>query len=126
MNGFDYYQMPDGDRDGMLQGSLDESSQHIQPTNEMPATKDHPILLLKKYCYKPENIQQKDETEYESDFQGSLQGMNMDKIDKALGIGGGDASSAVKVGHPSCVAMAAEIALPKRVKPWSFWKMSQM
>lgn len=115
LNGFDYYQVPESERDGMLQAFLVESGNHIQPTNEMPAIKDHAIALLKKYlyCYKPEKIQHKNEDTLKKEFQGSLDGMNVDKIDKALGIGG---DPQVKVEHPTFVAMSAEMKVIQTAK----------
>eukprot|EP00438_Fugacium_kawagutii_P008182 Skav214676 [mRNA] locus=scaffold923:547076:548164:+ [translate_table: standard] len=115
LNGWDYIQVPEDQRDGMLQAFLEESALHISPTDEMPAVKDHAIPLLKKYlyCYKPEKIEHRNEDIYKQEFKGSLDGMNMDKVDKALGNAG---EAQVKVEHPAFVAMCAEMKVIQTAK----------
>jgi len=48
LNGREYYQVPEAERQPLLDAFLEESKKHVTPSEERPAKKDHFALSLRR------------------------------------------------------------------------------
>eukprot|EP00434_Breviolum_minutum_P016198 symbB.v1.2.014273.t1/scaffold1033.1/size247163/11 len=105
LNGLEYFQVPEAERQHLLDAFLEESKKHVTPSEEKPAKQDHKIPLLVKYLYafRPERVKENEVDTSSSRLALQMEGIDQSKVQKALG--NAAAGSKVKLENPHLVAL---------------------
>ena len=99
------YQVPEAERQPLLDAFLEESKKHVTPSEERPAKREHTIPVLVKYLYafRPERVKENEVDTSSSHLAIKMDGIDQSKVQKALGNAG--AASTVKIENPHLVAL---------------------